>query len=128
MESRGYMIKLKETAYVILISLGKRIDKVSLEDNELRFSFSDGTNLKLFDNGQSCCEYRIMTTSDELEDYIGSILLDFEMKSAPNVYEEDGEHEIKFLDVKTSKGTFQMVNHNIHNGYYGGFRIIAKLY
>ena len=37
----------------------------------------------------------------------------------------DEIHEIQFLDVKTSKGVFQISNHNVHNGYYGGFWVIA---
>lgn len=36
-------------------------------------------------------------------------------------------HEVQFLHVKTSKGSFAVSNHNEHNGYYGGFNVEASL-
>lgn len=116
----------KETVNAVKSALGKVIEKVSLDDNELVFNFTDGTGLKMFDDGQSCCEYRYMRTDDDLSDYQGSTLLDFELKDAPNMEDEYGDHEVQFLDVKTSNGVFQMANHNEHNGYYGGFWIVAR--
>ena len=35
-------------------------------------------------------------------------------------------HEVQFLEVKTSKGSFTMSSHNEHNGYYGGFSIEVR--
>ena len=59
---------------------------------------------------------------------IGYSEKDFELKDAPDIEDEWGEvHEVQFLDVKTDKGVFQMSSHNEHNGYYGGFWIIARL-
>ena len=125
----------QETVNNIKSSLGKKIQNVYLDEEEdkLIFNFIDGTVLKIFDNGQSCCEYRYMRTDDNLSYFQGAILLDFELKDAPNIKDEFGseyswgeEHEVQFLDVKTSKGIFQMANHNEHNGYYGGFCIVAK--
>jgi hypothetical protein len=115
------------TVNAVKTSRGKIIQKVSLDGNELVFKFTDGTGLLMFDDGQSCCETRYMATSDNLEEYAGSTLLDFELKTAPSEETEYGDHEIQFLDVKTSKGVFQMANHNEHNGYYGGFYIKAQL-
>ena len=67
-----------------------------------------------------------MRTDDDLSDYQGSTLLDFELKDALNMEDKYGDHEVQFLDVKTSNGVFQMANHNEHNGYYGGFWIVAR--
>jgi len=97
-----------------------------LDGDALNFEFEDETKLKVWDGGQSCCENRYMATSDDLTEYSGAKLLDFELKNAPNVADEYGDHEVQFLDVKTDKGTFQMANHNEHNGYYGGFWIVAQ--
>ncbi len=115
----------EETVNAVTSSLGKVIDVVYLSDNRLVFQFGDNTKLIMYDNGQSCCETRYMRTDDDLTEYAGATLLDFELKSAPNMVDEYGEHEVQFLDVKTSKGIFQMANHNEHNGYYGGFYIVA---
>lgn len=115
-----------ETVEAVKTALGKIIENVKLEDNELVFKFTDGTELKMYDDGQSCCENRYMVTADELSEYEGAKVLDFELKNAPNAPDEYGDHEIQFLDVKTDKGVFQMANHNEHNGYYGGFWIVAR--
>ncbi len=107
-------------------AIGKKISILELEDNKLIFKFEDGYTLKLFDAGQSCCEDRYMQTDDDLEYYVGADLLDAEIKSAPETEGEYGDvHEIEFLEIKTSLGSFTMANHNEHNGYYGGFYVKA---
>lgn len=116
----------KETVNAVKSALGKVIEKVNLDNNELVFKFADGTGLKMFDDGQSCCEDRYMRTDYDLSDYQGATLLDFELKNAPSVEDDYGTHEVQFLDIKTSNGVFQMANHNEHNGYYGGFWIVAR--
>lgn len=110
-------------------SMGKTIAALSLgDDDALHFEFSDGTKMCLFDDGQSCCESRYMRTDDDLTHFIGATLVDAEIKDAPNVEDDEyGEHEVQFLEVKTSKGCFTMASHNEHNGYYGGFSIRAAL-
>ena len=118
----------EEIVDAIKSALNKTIEKVWLEENELLFEFTDGTNLKLYDNGQSCCEDRYMRTDDNLSEYEGAKLLDFELKNAPSQENIYGAHEIQFLDVITDKGIFQMANHNEHNGYYGGFWIVARVF
>lgn len=117
-----------ETVDAIKRSLGRVISSVRLVDSEeLRFTFEDGGSLTLWDGGQSCCESRYMNTSDDLASFAGATLLDLELKEAPNMPDDHGdEHEVQFLDVKTSKGVFQMASHNEHNGYYGGFYIKAS--
>lgn len=106
--------------------VGKKITALSLEDNALRFTFEDGTKIKLFDDGQSCCEHRYMVCDDDLSKFVGATLIGAEVKPGPESKGEyDETHEIEFLDVHTSLGTFQAANHNEHNGYYGGFLIRA---
>ena len=104
----------------------KTIALVELADDELQFTFADGSKIGLYDDGQSCCEDRYMTTDDELKDFAGSVLLDAEVSEAPSIEDEYGEHEVQFLNIKTSIGVFTMESHNEHNGYYGGFAIRAK--
>ncbi len=116
----------EETVNTVKSALDKVIEKVWLDEDRLKFKFTDGTGIYLYDDGQSCCEERYMRTDDDLSEYSGAKLLDFELKDAPEQEDEWGNtHEIQFLDVKTDKGTFQMANHNEHNGYYGGFWLIA---
>lgn len=134
MEQKGIGVMLgilggnKETVDTVKASLNKTIEKVWLdkEADALNFKFTDGTGMQLLDDGQSCCEHRYMVTTDDLTEYNNCKLLDIELKDAPEEEDEYGTHEVQFLDIKTDKGVFQMANHNEHNGYYGGFWIIAK--
>lgn len=105
---------------------GKKIRAIKLDDNDLQITFEDGSGIAIFDNGQSCCETRYMRTDDNLDYYIGAEFRDMELRESPVVQEKYGEHEVQFLLVNTSKGTFTMSNHNEHNGYYGGFSIEVK--
>lgn len=109
-------------------AVGKTIAALRLgDDDALHFEFSDGSKMKLSDEGQSCCEHRYMRTDDDLADYVGAKLLGAEIKEAPNQPDEWGEHEVQFLEVKTDRGVFTMASHNEHNGYYGGFWIVAAV-
>lgn len=100
-----------------------KISDLVLTDDALSITFEDGSKKSLVDAGQSCCESRYLTTDDNLSDYIGAEYLGYEEKPAEYVDEGYDVHEIMFLDVNTSKGTFQIKAHNEHNGYYGGFWI-----
>jgi len=121
----GYLAGNESSVTAFKSALNKEISALELKDNELHFTFSDGTKIKLFDDGQSCCENRYMTTDDDLPYYVGAVLMDAEVAEAPNQPDEYGDHEVQFLKVKTSKGVFTMESHNEHNGYYGGFLIRA---
>jgi hypothetical protein len=118
----------EETVNTVKSSLNKTIEKVWLDEetDRLNFKFTDCSGMCLFDNGQSCCESRYMATADDLTEYADAKLLDVELKDAPDQEDEYGTHEVQFLDVKTDKGVFQMANHNEHNGYYGGFWLVAR--
>lgn len=108
-------------------ALNKEIAMLVLKDNKLRFTFTDGSRMSLFDDGQSCCETRYMTTDDDLAGFVGAVLLDAEVANAPDVASSsEEEHEVAFLKVKTSRGVFTVETHNEHNGYYGGFSIRAE--
>lgn len=110
-------------------TIGKTITALTMGDDEaLHFIFEDGTKLRLFDDGQLCCESRYMRTDDNLKEYVGAKLLGAEIKDAPCIPMEVGEeHEVQFLEVQTDKGFFTMSSHNEHNGYYGGISITAKV-
>ena len=111
-------------------SVGKMISNVSLVDNCLELSFEDGSNLKFYDDGQDCCEYRYFSCDgDDLSQFIGDNYIEAFVKDAPNIKEDDeGDdyHEVCFLEVRTSRGTITISAHNEHNGYYGGFGITVS--
>lgn len=118
----------EDTVNAVQGSVGLIIQEVKLEDDSLKFEFTDGRKIRLFDDGQSCCESRYMTTDDDLSEFAGAKLLDMELKTGPNIEDEYGnDHEVQFLEVKTDKGSFVMSSHNEHNGYYGGFAIVAEV-
>lgn len=118
-----------ESVEVFKNSIGKKISSVELTDDALKFLFEDNTTLKLSDEGQSCCETRYMTSDDELSYYSGAEFLGAEVSEVDNKESDDewgGAHEVAFLRVQTSKGVIVAETHNEHNGYYGGFWIVAS--
>jgi len=126
----GVMINMlggnSDTVEAIQSMIDKELVELRLENDELFLSAVDGSKIKIWDDGQSCCESRYMQTDDNLPDYIGGIFLGAEIKEAPSVETEYGDHEIQFLEIKTSKGSVTFATHNEHNGYYGGFYIKAE--
>jgi hypothetical protein len=104
--------------------IGLEID----DENRLRLTFEGGLQLLLWDNGQDCCEERYMRTDDDLTTFVGAHLLGIEVVDTVKTTENDYEmHETQFLRVLTSKGILVLSNHNVHNGYYGGFDIRADV-
>jgi hypothetical protein len=116
----------RETVETIQSALGKEISDLSVRDNALHFKFADGTGMRVYDGGQSCCESRYMVCDDDLNYHVGAKLAKLELRSVDGPKDEYGEHEIQFLDVTTDRGVVQCANHNEHTGYYGGFWIEAR--
>lgn len=122
----GVMINMlcgDNSAEILKECLNKKIKQINLVDDILHLEFKGGLKIKVWDDGQSCCEHRYMVCDDNLNEFIEGNLLGMEIKNAPNMGDEYDVHEVQFLDVKTSKGVFQLATHNEHNGYYGGFSI-----
>ena len=116
-----------ESVKLFTEAVGKEIATVRVDDG-LRLSFTDGTGILFFDDGQSCCEHRYMVCDDNLDDFIGATLLSAEVADADSpdndVYTV---HDVQFLRVATSRGMIVCSNHNEHNGYYyGGFSIRVR--
>ena len=109
-------------------AIGKTIASLKLCDDEaLHIGFDDGSGIRFYDDGQSCCESRYMRTDDDLSTFVGAKLTGAEIKEAPDVQNEHGEsHEVQFLEIQTDRGVFTMSSHNEHNGYYGGFAIVVR--
>ena len=98
-----------------------------VEDHTLQIELDNGDLIEACDEGQDCCEWRYMTTDDDLAYFVGSELVDIEIRNGGHADDEWGEvHEIEFLLVTTSLGVFTIENHNEHNGYYGGFNVVIK--
>jgi len=106
--------------------VGKPVTALSVTGSDLNIDFADA-RLRIFDDGQSCCESRYMVCDDDLTAYIGAQLMDVTIEDAPDMPDEYGVHQVQFLHVKTSAGSFTVSSHNEHNGYYGGFYISAHL-
>lgn len=100
---------------------GQTITAADINDNRLQLSLSGGKTIEIWDNGQSCCEDRYMATDDDVSSLVGATLTRIEAKDGPNLPYEYGDHEQVFVEVGTDKGFITIVNHNEHNGYYGGF-------
>jgi hypothetical protein len=122
----GFLGGNAETVETIKTAIGKKIARLWLAGDALHFHFEDGTGMRLFDDGQSCCESRYMVIDDDLEYHSGAVLKDVQLREAPDVETEYDTHEVQFLEVHTDKGVVSAATHNEHNGYYGGFWIVAR--
>lgn len=101
---------------------GRKIVAATLADERLNLTFDDGVKIAVFDNGQSCCESRYVTTDDDVQSLVGHTLLHIEAKDGPDQEDEYSQcHETCFVEVATNGGFITLTNHNEHNGYYGGF-------
>jgi hypothetical protein len=106
------------------------IAKIIMDGDELLISFESGREITISDHGQSCCEHRYMHCEDEgdFEFHEGAFLRFVQIVAGGD--DEDGYevHETEYCNIFTSKGVIQLVCHNEHNGYYGGFcvRIVEK--
>lgn len=110
-------------AEIIAPALGSVIRGVSADD-PFRLCFDHGT-LELSDTAEYCCESRYMTCDDATDDFVGAEFLGLEVADCADL--DDGEvHEVQFLKIKTSLGDITVANHNEHNGYYGGFNLVAR--
>lgn len=123
----------KETVAALLAAIDKKIASICLDqsreqwpEDNLVFRFDDGSGIRIYDDGQSCCEHRYMTTDDDLQAFVGAKLVEAAKQAAANQPDEWGEHEVAFLVITTSLGAFTIETHNEHNGYYGGFWLVAR--
>ncbi|OAS22524.1 DUF7448 domain-containing protein [Methylobacterium platani] len=105
---------------------GRVISSVAVEDDVLRFEFTDGSSLKVWDAADLFCERRYLSCDDTLQHFGGASFRGLEVRDAETGDGDDGCHEVQFLVVSTSLGTFTVASHNEHNGYYGGFDISAE--
>ena len=67
-----------------------------------------------------------MHTDDELTDFHGAEFRGAEVRDGPTKSKYGEPQESQFLIIHTSIGDFTVVNYNEHNGYYGGFWIVAR--
>jgi hypothetical protein len=108
---------------------GMIIRDAEVDEDSITLKFDFG-KLTLRDNGQRCCENRYMSTDDDVRSLIGSRFVCYEVKDGPDESEDDEYevHDTQFLEIQTDSGFVTLVNHNEHNGYYGGFDIEEEWY
>ena len=115
----------------IAAAIGRRISSVTVEEKAATLFFEDGARMVLTDEAQSCCEYRHISTDDDLTFAAGCTLLAIEEAPGRAATSEELDncdvHDICFIHIQTSGGRVTLQTHNEHNGYYGGFCIAAKL-
>lgn len=100
---------------------GQKIIAAEMNDERLRLKLGSGKTIEIWDNGQSCCESRYMTTDDDISSLVGHTLRRIEAKEGSDNGGGCDVHETVFVEVGTDQGFITIVNHNEHNGYYGGF-------
>lgn len=103
---------------------GKKIIEANIDEDCLLLKFEDNISIKIWDDGQSCCEHRYITCDDNVKDLIGHVLIRIESKDGELKEKGNWEvHEWCFVDIVTDKATITICTHNEHNGYYGGFSL-----
>lgn len=108
-------------------AIGKKIAECRVDDDAVHLVFEDGSKLCIFDNGQSCCESRWMSTDDDPKDLVGSRLVRVEVADAELPGPESADvYEAQFLRIIGDQWTLTCVTHVDHNGYYGGFSIAVR--
>lgn len=108
--------------------VGETVVEATIIDNALRLELASERTLIIRDSGQSCCETRYMSTDDDLASVRGGKLLSVSVRDGGGAGgEARGDHDVQFLKITTDVGEITVVNHNEHNGYYGGFVISATL-
>lgn len=104
--------------------IGRTISSVSVEEKRVVVGFTDGAGFVLKDEGQSCCEYRYLTTDDDPNALVGLTFRDIVEKPGECKEEEGGEcHDTMFVDIVADGAWITLCTHNEHNGWYGGFSI-----
>lgn len=103
---------------------GRTICGAEIVDNRLRLTLDGGKQIEIWDNGQSCCENRYMTSDDDLKSLVSHKITRIEAKDGPHQSADYDEHETCFVEVGADKGFVTITNHNEHNGYYGGFDLM----
>lgn len=109
------------TEHVSTEYYGRTIEQAEIKDNRLRLTLDGGKQIEVWDNGQSCCESRYMSTDDDLSSLVGHKITRIEAKNGPDIEDGGESHEQVFVEIATDKGHVTIANHNEHNGYYGGF-------
>ena len=100
---------------------GKTISKADINEDRMFIELDGVTIIKIWDNGQSCCESRYITCDDDVSDLVGHKLISIEAKGGGEKGTDYGTHECVFIEVSTDKDSIKFCTHNEHNGYYGGF-------
>lgn len=97
-------------------------------DNDSYIITTDKQEIEIgIGNYAACCEqFGILESQDNLDEFIGAELMNITLVNdalnsnilsrCPDVFEAGG---IIFVNLNTSKGTFQIALYNSHNGYYG---------
>ncbi len=126
----GVMINMlggnEETVKAFTGAQNKTINSIEIVENELLMRFDDGTGIKFFDDGQSCCEHRYMNCDDDLSSHKGEKLIGAEVREGGEKDDEYGVKEDQFLVIQTDNDSFTVANYNEHNGYYGGFYVVCR--
>ena len=136
----GVMIRMLsgdggETERAVKHATGRKVTSAALEKHDgcaafrVGLTFEDGSRVFIMDNGQSCCESRYMSTDDDLSSMAGETLVSIEERQMAGSDDDDsgGRHDERALIITTDRAAYTIVNHNEHNGYYGGFSLEASL-
>ena len=127
-------VDYKQTRETLASAIGKIISVVDIipagedkwDEDSLFFVFTDGSQMRIYDAGQRCCERRMMHTDDNLANFRGSTFLCVE-NSMYGATEIESEYiDYSFLTIRTNWGIFTLANYDAHNGYYAGFILRAE--
>jgi hypothetical protein len=92
-----------------------------------RLLFGNEGELLLWDESDECCSKHSLTCDDpDTSFFHGASLLGFTVGEYKSIEDDYDSHDVRFVDIVTSKGVLSFCGHNEHNGYYSGIDIVGK--
>lgn len=122
-------MKLDEGTEDIEAAIGKQITGLEVDEDACVISLASGERLRIWDDGQDCCERRYITCDDNVSGFDGARLVAIEARDVGPEQPpgDDAAHDVVFVVIETDRGAVTLCTHNEHNGYYGGFHLRAQL-
>jgi hypothetical protein len=106
------------------MGIGKVIKKIEIDNIVLLITFEDYSVLTVWDDKQTCCEERYMSTDDDLSYQIGAVFMGLE------VLPTEDDPDVQFMHLRTNRSVVVCTSYTDcgESGYYTGFDIRGEYY
>ena len=98
------------------------IKHVEIKENKLILHFESGRKRLIYDDIKPYDGVRYLSTDDDLSTIVGGKIISINTREG-SIDDYFDQHELLFVEIITTKGFLTIVNHNEHDGHYGGFNL-----